>query len=217
LGLIAALQLAQFADVPPSLPSPPFYEKYLLESPAVPVVLLAAAAIAAFFVLNRRGKPAQGALATAGLGLAAAGVAALAHFVTTAREAMTAAAEGLVAAVARADTAELDRLLDPDAMLFADVAASEARIPKLGLPKAGILPLVTSTMQTYRLTSAEVAASQSQVTGTDLGKTQLRAKVVPSAWNIAHNSWWLIEWRRTPTGQWRALTIRLLSLDGVGR
>jgi hypothetical protein len=209
--------LSQLAPAPPDLPAPPFLSHLFLESPAAAVTLFLSAAVLAVLVLNSRGLLRRGLVIGVLLAGCALGVLVLASVVHTDREAMIDATGALVRAVARADRAGMERLLASDVRLLSRFELGNLRTPATGWDKPTVLQRAVDAMgREYPVQSVEVIDAQAQSFGSGAGRTQVRVRVVPEGWNVPHTSWWRLEWRRDPGGEWRVVTITPLAIDGLG-
>ena len=192
-------------DAPPDLPPPPFFDRYVLESPwLVGVVLVALAVVAAY---GARGKkwslPVAGGLAALGAAVIAAGM-----LVTTPREQVQADARELVAAVAAADAGRTGALLHPDVRMVYFLSGPD------GIGRDEILNLVRNELGgRYRVSEAIVREVQVQLLSPASARAQLRVTVT-SASGIPNLPFWRIDWR-LQGGQWRAVGIQPLAIAGV--
>jgi hypothetical protein len=191
---------------PPPLPEGPWIARILLESSGWPASLLALLGLCTFLVMNGRGD--GRALRVLGLWLAGALLLwGLGRMVVTTREEISAATVGLVAAVARADTAEVGRRLSSDASL-------EGRLPGLPLDRAGLLDRVGATTgRQYPLGSWAVL--EVQAFRPAAGRAQAQALIRVQAKDGGVNfSWWRIDWREEG-GAWKASRVEPLAIQGV--
>lgn len=186
---------------PPPLPRPPFFEHYLFENPWPLVVLLAVAGAVCFLRLRGTGKN-TGALVAAGcLLVCALGAWLLAGSVETGREAIARKTEELVAGAARADVSALDALLSEDLSLFRPGGGES-------LGKAETLERVRRDLGGfYKIGNWAVLDVQSMTDSPRTGVTQARVRVTLEAAGFPNISWWKIDWRKGPDGEWRAVTI----------
>ena len=195
----------------PALPDPPPLERYLLEQPLVPVVVLLLAGIVAVFALRNAGKPKAGVLALVAAALAASCVVLTATMVTTSREDLLARQDTLVGAVADAEIDTLDRLLSPDARM------PPVRIPMLsgGLSRERILSTVASTTGgAYPVGDFGIVERQAVIDGANAARTQIHVRVEPE--NAGGTFvWFQIAWRLDPQEGWRAVEIEPLFMSGV--
>jgi hypothetical protein len=195
----------------PALPDPPALERYLLEDPFYPVLLLIVAGVVLFFWLNQAGRGRQALLAAAACLAGAGAMFTLATLVTTTRETLLARTESLVGAVGRADTAAISAMLGPDVRATVLSAPQEWN-------KEAILRQVESNLGPggrWAVKEAEVVAAAAAVDGPNTGRTQVRVRVTLEALGLPSLSWWRLHWRRDSDGAWRVTGIDVLEVDGV--
>jgi hypothetical protein len=194
---------------PPTLPSPPLAERLLLENPVPAVLVALAAGFIAMWMLRRAGRKRTN-LAAAGAGVALAAVAfAVGRMVETPREALKARTRALVEAVAEADSAALDDLLDRSVQ----VTLSGGGIRLGNLDKREIIARAEDYMRgSYAVESWSVPTLQAAADGPEVGRTLLRVVVTPEATRFPTGSWWAIDWERIG-GAWRAVEIELLRVN----
>ncbi len=174
---------------PPPLDPGPALSRLFLESPWWVVGVLAALAVVAYATLNRRGRFQAGIRTALALLAAAGGIGLLATMVETPRERMRAAGQALVRSVAEADSASLGALLAPDARLVY-FASPE------GIGREAILDLVDRRFRNdYRVREWSIVDSQATVDGPNVGRVQVKVRVVGVDWNVPHFSWWRIDYR----------------------
>lgn len=213
----AAAQLDWQARPPPPLPVPPVVAHLLFERPVPLAAGLVAAAIIAAYLLNRAGRLRPAAITGAALAAAAAGALLLAARVHTPRERVADATRALVDAVASVDEPGMRRWLADDARLFASSRLPEVGVPADGIDREGIIRQVRLLLGgRYRLREHAVAELESAILGPGTARSQLRVRVVPEAHPVATNSYWRLNWRLEPDGQWRCYDLAPWSIDGVG-
>jgi hypothetical protein len=181
---------------------------------AVSIVLLAIG-VGSFVALRNQRKERAGFLALLGAIAAAVGLQIAAELVVTERERMSEATMELVRATAGADTARLEGLLAEDVRVIATAELPGWTVPLGGLDKGATLAAVSDLLGS-RHTPDEYAVLelQAQQTGRTLGRTQVRVRV--SVERIPGLSWWRIDWRKDPRGEWRAIMIELIERERFG-
>lgn len=176
-------------DVGPSfvpLPKPPALEHYLYENPWPPAGLLLLLAIAAFWVLNRSGKPKAGVGAgSVGL-LGAVVLVLLAGGIETTRETLADRTRALVRAVDQGDLQAADRILH-------DVVRSEVPFRSAELGK----PILLTSIETWhdRIADARTPTVRAHLDGPDLARTEV---LVRTQGEYNGSSWWRLAWRADP-------------------
>ncbi|MFO0832384.1 MAG: hypothetical protein U0637_11175 [Phycisphaerales bacterium] len=196
---------------PPSLPGPPAWVHYTVESPWLLVVLLLLGAAVAVSVFQHRGMAGRGLKVGVPLVVLAAALGVAAHFVVTDREAIAASTRRLVGAVATADSAALEEELGEPCTLYYFQAPD-------GLGRAGILTAVTAAFSqgsAYAVSDWKLEALQTRATGERTGQAQVKVFVVPAQWNLPHHSWWRIDYVKDGDGRWRAGAVAPLAIQGV--
>lgn len=201
-----ALPASIGGNVPP-LPKPPALESLLFESPALLIIALVVLALAGFFGFRAQGRASRGAL-LAGISLLLAGALYLmSALITTPREQMANRTRELVRAVAEADLAMLESLLDPDARLVWIRQSTIYTRPQL-------LERVRQDMgERYRVEDWAILKLQATRDGPRVGRTQTQVRVNAGGLNF---SWWKIDWRLGDDGQWRVVGIEPLFIGGLG-
>ena len=207
--------LAQIQSAPVAmLPRPPLLQVYLLEQPWYMAIGLAAAGIAAFFVLNRAGKLREGLLlATGGITLGAA-VLLVGLMVTTERERLMRQTSLLVDAAAGVDTAALDPMLDDPVTVWLGSNPTK-------MSREELLNKVRDALGgQYRVRDQRTGGLQVVLDGERQARTQVRVWVRAEAmgYDVPIGSWWRIDWRRsdtTPGAPWRVYGLTLMQVDGM--
>lgn len=192
---------------PPPLKSAPIWETYVLEQPWPLVAILVVVAIVLFVKGRGKARKVGPPIAI----LAAIAVALAGSFVTTARETMIASARALVAAVVAADASTLDAQLDPDALLF-------SFRHKAGVPKFAIIDEVVDRFRSggeYSIKEHGILNIDASQDGQRVGRVQLKLRVVSAQLGVPVFSWWLLDYRRDSSGQWRVLRMEPQSISGV--
>lgn len=188
---------------PPALPAAPFWEVWLLEEGFRTAAVLAVLAAAGAFTLRAVGRSKDGARVLAVGLVLAAGAWVTSKLIETGRETIGASSRALVHAAARADTAELDRLLADDLNLFAGRSYD----------KDGVLALTRDRLGgPWKLKSWSVLELQASTDAPTRGQTQVKVRVVPEATGFPDISWWKLDWRLDPQG-WRVIGIEPVSVN----
>ncbi len=202
------MQLDDLAAQIVPLPQAPLLERYLFESPLVPVAVLVIGAVVFFVILNARARLRPAALAGGGLLALAAGVWVLASLVVTPRERLIERAGEVIDATASADTAALGPMLAERAEVrVGDRARYTGR--------AAILAGVEDYLGGGILESHRIADAQAVIDTPLTARAQLRVRHTGSG--VPTASWWLIQWRRaSPGSPWIVESIEPLWLAGIG-
>jgi hypothetical protein len=194
------------------------FSRLVLESPIPTALVLIAAAIIGFLLLNQRGRARAGSLLAAALGLAAALALIAGSTIVTERERLTQASAALVDAVARPDIAAVDRLLADDVRMFSRLSVGEVSTPPAGLEKQAILDLVRRLIGgPWAVKEHSILESQAALDAENLGRTQIRVRVVTESFGVPNASWWRLDWRRGADGGWRVIQIEPLDMGNAGR
>ncbi len=189
---------------PPPLPSPPVFDRFVLENPWPLAVLLALGAVGAFITLRHRPPARRAFLISGGLLAAGAGVVLAGALVETPRERLRSATLALVSAAARADAEGTGELLAPDAVLYPPGGGS-------ALDRDRVMARVREDLGgRWRLREWAVLETQSAASG-DSGRTQVKVRVTPESVGFPNISWWRIGWRRDGAG-WRVISIEPVSV-----
>ncbi|MDI1290072.1 MAG: hypothetical protein PSX37_09025 [bacterium] len=175
---------------PPPLDPGPLWSRLLLETPWYVAALLLVVAVVVYVLMNRRGHFSKG-LTTAGVLVAlAAAVVGASALIETPRERMRATARQLIDAVVRADGTDLSALLARNARLVYFMSPQ-------GLGKDEIVALVDQQFRgEYRINEWSILESQATMDGPEVGRVQLKVRVVAAEWNVPNVSWWRIDLRR---------------------
>lgn len=177
------------------------------------VILLAG--LAGWAVLRGQGRPGRARIAALIAIAAALALNIAARVVVTARERLSAATLELVRATAKADTAALGPMLAEDCVAVTRANMAGVPIPREGLGKEAILTTVASMLGgPYTLKEYAVIETQAQTTGATSGRSQVRVRTTPESMPAPVFSWWRVDWRKTPDGDWKAVLIEPLELGG---
>lgn len=202
------------APPPPSLPSPPFFSRYLFEEPLAPAIVFLIASVIVFFLFNTRGEVKK-AIGLSSLGaVLAVAVFLLAEFVQTDREKIIAATTPLVSATAAADTSRLSPMLHDQVRLTNDLNLAADELPHgEDWDKARILAQVDSYLgRRWKLKEAAILEVQGVIDRPGRGRTQVRIRTTPEVLSIPLISWWRLDWQEDPDGRWRVIGIQPLDL-----
>lgn len=205
-AVFAQFNMLQGVEIPP-LPPAPAMERLLLANPWPAVIVLILLAIAAFVILNARGRLRQGSIA-AGILLVLAGLAfGIATLVQTDHENLKAQTRALVSAVVEVNRSEMENLLDEDLTMRA------TRLPA-NADKQQVIDTVESVLgNQYRASDHDILELQAAIFGPRVASTQVRVRVASEFGAIP--SWWRIDWKRGDDGQWRATRIEALWIPGI--
>ena len=215
-GVCAAMQptsTAQWLNPPAPRPQPAasLWQVWLLETPWYPAAVLALVGLLGFVLLRRLHKPTPAVMVMGScLGLACA-ILAAGLTVRTPREMMLDASRALVAAVARADGAAVDTMLDESCQLrgFGPIGTMD---------KPGIVGAVRNKFAAngaFAVSSCRIDESQAAAIGGGVGTTQLLVSATPKGglYNAPVRTWWRIDWKLdTATKRVRAVAIAPLWL-----
>ncbi|MFG0283069.1 MAG: hypothetical protein ACF8R7_01485 [Phycisphaerales bacterium JB039] len=203
-----AAQLTQ-QEPPPSLPTAPLADRLLLDNPVPAVLALLAAGLIGLWLLRRAGRGRLG-LAAGGAGVALAIAAYVAATVIeTPREALKGRTRALIGAVAEVDTRALDDLLDGSVQVR--LTGAGIRLDALG--KGEIIGRAEEYMTgAYAVDEWSVTSLQAVADGPEVGRTQVRVRVIPEATRFPTSSWWAVDWELIG-GAWRAVEIELLQVQ----
>jgi ketosteroid isomerase-like protein len=190
------------------LPSPPFFEHLLLESPW-PLISSLLALAAGLVIIAFRRVSVRHLLSGAALAVVAAAVALLATFVTTDREKVKGLSMELVKATAPLDAPKIKSLFEPDAAI---VDADGSRFASIDEALARLMRYQSrATTLTHYVTSLNAQADD-----TDYARTVL---TLISSSDISGNptyarTQWLLTWHRDASGQYHVSDVRWISIDG---
>ncbi|VAX41674.1 hypothetical protein MNBD_PLANCTO03-701 [hydrothermal vent metagenome] len=212
LPVLAQLDILTPPPSLPSLPDPPMLSHALFENPIPLVILVVALGLAAYTIaarLDRRriGLAAIGVAAVLGVGLVA-----LSRAIETDRERVQAQTRALVAAVAEADGGALDRMLSPDARLYARSTSS-------GWDKGAIIDWIETTLGpggVYEVEAHHVREVQAEIGPSGrIARTRARVTVTPVE-SSPLGFVCMMTWQETEADEWRLLDIEPLWLQGWG-
>lgn len=207
--------LAQLGDfINPNvapLPEPGFVQRFVLEQPALPAVVILIAGLVALIALRQRDAFRAGLIAFLTAALLAIALVAAGSLIDTDREQLIARQDRLVHAVAHAEIRELDRLLAPDAR----VGGNELPVLRGGLDREAILSTVRTYLgQRFTVSTLGTIERQAVVDGPNAARTQIYLRVVTESSGQTW-TWFRIGWRLGDDGQWRAVLVEPLFISGV--
>lgn len=199
----------------PTLPTPPWIEATLFESPWTGMVVLVAAGAVAFWWFNRLQQGRTGAIVLAGAIAAAVGLFLTARFVTTEREELADRTETLVGRVAKADVDGISRMLAPDVRV---TIFGRDR----GFTAQSIGRWVENSMRPgamYGVKDYSVGSLTATIDGANVARTQCRVRVTSETYGIPIGSWWRLTWRKDSaqggSGDWLVTQIEAMQIDAV--
>jgi ketosteroid isomerase-like protein len=198
------------AQAPPPLPGPAFWPSLFLERPALAALLAMGVSLVAFAVLTARGRMRQARIAVALGVLAAALLVAVSVLVVTDRERMDEATRRMIRAVAAADTADLDLVLTPDAVLLSPLSGQP-------LTKSEILAGIAADFRpggVYEVREHRVLELQAAPEGPDGGRVQVKVRITPAD-GPPTPAWVRIDFERAAEGEWRVGGINVFSVGGI--
>lgn len=203
------MQLVPNFPSPPPLPEPPLLEHLALEASGWPASLIALLGLTAFLVLNARGKLPDAIKIGVGSLLLAGLVWGIGRYVETPRERIADQGIKLVDAVAAADTAAVRKMLD-ESIKF------EGLRFLTGKGREEILSSVSATFQgVSKLHSWAVLSNQAYVPAAGPAQTMLLVRVETESERVVNFSWWLLDWKQTPSGEWLVARIEPLAIQGL--
>lgn len=197
--------LAQILPAAPEpLPSPPFLERFVLDSPMLLTIILVAIGAITLFAQNRRGQASKGLLGLVICVALAVAAWLAASLVETDRERLKSSTRRLIASVADVDLQTLDSLLAENVTL-------RYRNARQGLAKEGIIADVERYMGgQYAVSEHRVLNLQATTDSTGIGRTQVNVGVDLEEFGNAPTSWWLVHWRLDSDERWRVTSIEPL-------
>jgi len=195
---------------PAPLPSAPIMESLLFEKPLILGGLLLIAALVAAVRLNSLGRLKQ----ALGIGLLLAALSAtifiLAANVETDRERMESRTRKLIGAVSRAETAQIEAMLDDSCRLSAPLITAIS-------DKRGILHLVETNFKpsgTFAVKEAAVLEMQASKDGPNVGRTQVKVRASGTSGGVSV-SWWRLDFQLVREDEWTVVGITALDVGGL--
>lgn len=192
---------------PQPLPSPPVWERYILEQPWPMVALLGIAMVVVFLKASGKARTLVPPL----LGLAAIGVYVASTLVTTANEQIRESTRRLVDAVVGMNTTAVSAELDASAQLFSHWHNS-------GVDKDAILAEVERRFKSggeNAIKEHDIIELSSSRDGTRVGRSLVKVRVVSAMGNVPVFSWWLLDYQRASDGRWLVVQIEPQSISFV--
>ncbi|HED53374.1 MAG TPA: hypothetical protein ENJ00_04145 [Phycisphaerales bacterium] len=199
----------------PDLPSPPFVEHVVFESPAMLVAVLGVACVVAVVIAVRSRRRLWGMLVAGALLVVAGGVLISADRVTTDREQVIARTALLVDALAAVDTRTLEAMMIDNARLGPgpDAGGYARSIPELD-SKADIITTVQRRLGNSNLIgSHRILETRAGLDGPNVARSLVRVRITGPDDAYLNHSWWGIDWRRRD-GQWKVAGIEALWIQG---
>lgn len=195
---------------PPALPTPPLFERYVLEQPWYAAAAVVILAVIVAYAMQQNGKKRGSVVVAAGACLAAIALG-LGTFIETPREKVSSSARRLVDAVANVKLEQLDAELGRTATLDS---------PGIGhLERSEISDAVNEYVgRRFPIKECKIIALQASQDGANVGRVQLKVRAVPKEWGFPHFSWWVLDYREDG-GVWRVTGIRYIagSMDPPAR
>lgn len=207
-GISAALARSALVlgDTPPLLPDAGPFQKWVLEQPLIPAILLVGVGAALFYILRGQGKAKEGRNLALVLSLVGVAIYVAGSLVETTGEKLQTRARKLVDAVARVNSTEVDQLLAPD-----------ASVAPWGFDRDTIMRRLENDLgRVYPIKSHSIQSLRAHVDGPNSARTQVRVTVVSDGalYSGPTGSWWLISWRKdSATGEWKVREIECQSID----
>lgn len=200
----------------PPLTETPLLERWLYESPTLPVGLLVLLAVVVLFLTLKQPKRLPGLLVAGVLLAAGVGLFLTARAVTTQREMLSERSAKLVDAVARVDFPAVRALVRPDVRVGpSDNADGLARsIPKISgiLPLEGVMALRLREEGAF-VGSHQILETRAGMDAPNAGRTLVRVRVRGPSGELLGHSWWELEWKLSG-GDWLASRIEAIWIQG---
>jgi len=190
------------------LPSPPAWERWILEQPIPAAVMLVVFGLILFFILAQRGQLRHGMIAgVSGIALGVV-VLVIGYSVTTTREHLRSLTDEWLVDVFAADSAGAGALLSEQL-----TAASSGRILD-GFSKPQMVAIING-FDGFRVREWDTKFRGAVIDGDGIGRTQVTLRVVGGfTQNAMMPSTWEFTWRRATDGSWRMTRLECLSLWG---
>lgn len=196
----------------PQLPSAPWIEAALFESPWTGMGVLVVVGALMFWWFNRMQQGRVGAIVLVGTFAGALGLFLTARFVTTERERLMALTEALVDVTARADLDALAPMLAPDVRVL--LFGRERGFTAQSIPRWVDENMRPGTGR-YAVKEHSVGQLSASLDGPNAAQTQVRVRVTPEFIGITTGSWWRVHWRKDGDGPWLVTQIEGLQIDVV--
>ena len=202
--------ISRLALLGADLPSPPAWERWILERPLATAVALAICGVIGLIVMNQRGRLKAGLILLVALCAAGGVVWGIGAAVETDREAIEHATERLILAVTNSDVQTADQMIH-DRLV---IASAGAVLPG-GFTKADALAAVQG-YKWFRIDEWTQRPDGAVMDGPNTGRTRsvVRAKssfygdstFIPTTWEFT--------WGRGADGNWRVTRVELVSMWG---
>lgn len=193
---------------PPRLPSPPAISHYLFEAPGLPALIIGGVGLAVGWSLVRSDRARMGLAAGVIAVLLAAGVVLAGVLVETPRERVITRSLDLARAIGQGDGRGAGEMLAPN--LYLKMGPTGGSVA--GDDRDVIMRAARMFPTRVRLEAFAVPGGHAVADSATSARTRLRIRtggdMGPSL------SWWQLDWRKDPDGEWRAYTIELLLLNG---
>ncbi len=210
----ARAQLDLFAPPPtlPSLPAPPALQHALFENPIPPVIMAIALGLAAYAIASRLDRRKIGLVAVGGAVVLGGALVALSGAIQTNRERVQTRTRAIVGAIADVDIGAMDRILDPDARLFAIGRGS-------GWSKDAIMDWVTTNLGSrsiYEVEDHRVGEIQAEIGPSGrIARTRVHVTITP-AQGSPFGLICMMTWQLVDAETWVLIEIEPLWLQGWG-
>ena len=199
----------------PDLPSPPFFEHAVFESPALLVAILGVVCVLAVVAALRSRRRWPGLVGAAVMLASGASVLVAADRITTDREQIIDRTAQLVDALAEVDTDTLDRMLLENARLGPGPSAGgyARSVPELD-SRQSITAMVRRRLGNANLIgSHHILETRAGLDGPNVARSLVRVRIMGPDDAYVNHSWWGLDWRRRD-GKWMVAGIDALWIQG---
>lgn len=191
----------------PRLPPPPLPARWLLENPLPLVAFLIGAAVLAWFILQRLGRPRPAMFAALTSLAGAIAVYTLASLVQTPREALIVKTRTLV-----------DRTIQVDVPAVALMLDDSFTVRPWGIDRKATLGRISSDLGgEYRIKDYHINQAFAAIDGPGIARTQVHIRATPAdqMYNAPIGSWWVLHWQKdSRDGAWRIVELECQQIDG---
>lgn len=202
------MQLVPNFPSPPPLSEPPLLEHLALEASGWPAAVIALLGLTAFLVLNARAKLPEAIKVGLGSLLLAGLVWGIGRYVETPREKLVQRGVQLVDAVGAAKTSAVRSILDESVRL-------EGLRFLSGKGREEILASIATTLDgATKLHSWAVLSNEACVPAQGPNQSMLLVRVETESERMVNFSWWLLDWKQSPAGDWLVTRIEPLAIQG---